>query len=416
MALRHLLLRSFLVLTLVSPWVIAAIQYCHKDELVNLCLGMVTNKNETSGGTDLLMTLGFEGTATNGWMALGIGEQMAGALMFLFISDQQKNVAVSVRTTDGHFQPKMVPNKTPAAEIVSVNSQTDMWQEYSFVCYACDKWATFSPSEKSHPFLWARSLNHQFKTVALDAPIQQHDHYGNFFADMTTSVVASGKPALPPTLDREKGSLGTSEFGSPSVTSGSVVDPGFTAARAHGLLLGLAFMVLFPAGAVVLSTGYAKAFHAHIALQIVASLATFAGVGVMLWPIIKSDGLERLLEGHPMLGIFLIVVVAAQIGLGWWHHQNFVKLQRKTIPTLMHRWNGRLLLLLGAINTAFGLIFAQERAAGKLIWGIIAAIEAIVFLILVPELSRRKKMISYPLPTKKEDYSEEQGLLEESHF
>lgn len=91
MALLRFLLLAFFGTVLFSSRVAAAIQYCHKDELVNLCLGMAAAKNETSGGTDLFVTLGFEGSATTGWMALGVGEQMAGALMFLMISDQQKS-------------------------------------------------------------------------------------------------------------------------------------------------------------------------------------------------------------------------------------------------------------------------------------------------------------------------------------
>ncbi|KAI1114945.1 CBD9-like protein [Nemania sp. NC0429] len=411
MALLCFLSRVFLGTVLLSSCVTAAIQYCHKDELVNLCLGMATAKNETSGGTDLFVTLGYEGSATKGWMAIGIGEQMAGALMFLMISDQQKNAVLSVRTTDGHFQPQMAPDRTPVAEILSTNSQTDVWQEYAFVCYACDEWATFNPSEKNQPLIWARGLDQTFKTAALDARIRQHDHYSLFWADMTAGTFSSGDAAIPPKLDRSKGSFGASDFGNPSGTSGSDVDPGFTVARAHGLLLGLAFMVLFPAGAVVLSTGYTKAFEAHVALQIVASVSTFGGIALVAWPILKNDGFERLLRGHPVFGTVLLVLLGAQIFLGWWHHRSFVTLRRKTAPTYVHRWNGRLLLILGTVNTAVGIVFAKEKTAAKLIWGTLAAVEAIVFLIVVPELSRRKGEQSFVLRARQEPNTEERGHL-----
>ncbi|KAI1127137.1 CBD9-like protein [Nemania abortiva] len=409
----HFLSRGLLGVALFCSWATAAIQYCHKDELVNMCLGMTTAKNEATSKTDLFMTLGFEGSATTGWMALGIGEQMAGALMFLMISDQQKNVVLSVRTTDGHFQPQLAPEKTPVAEILSVNSQTDTWQEYAFVCYSCDKWATFNPSEKSHPFIWARGLTQKFKTATIDARIRQHDHYSLFWVDMTAGAPAPGEAAAPPALDRSKGSFGASDYGSPSASSGSSADPGFTAARAHGLLLGLAFMVFFPAGAVVLHTGFAKAFEAHVALQLVASLSTFGGVALIAWPIVKNDGFETLLRGHPFFGTVLVILVGIQIWFGWWHHRNFVKLQRKTTPTFVHRWNGRLLLALGTINTAFGILFAKEKAAAKLIWGTLAAVEAIVFLIIVPELVRRKEQLYIP-PSKQHDSGEERGHLLET--
>lgn len=58
-----------------------------------------------------------------------------------------------------------------------------------------------------------------------------------------------------------------------------------------------------------------------------------------------------------------------------------------------------------------GIVFAKERAAAKLIWGILAAIEAIIFLIVVPELSRRKRGQSYILPAKQQANTEERGHL-----
>lgn len=58
-----------------------------------------------------------------------------------------------------------------------------------------------------------------------------------------------------------------------------------------------------------------------------------------------------------------------------------------------------------------GIVFAKERAAVKLIWGILAAVEAIVFLIVVPELSRRKTEQSFKAPAKQQANTEERGYL-----
>ncbi|KAH7323274.1 hypothetical protein B0I35DRAFT_477147 [Stachybotrys elegans] len=392
---------------------LGAIQYCHKDELANICLGIVGAKNESSSGVDLYVTLGYEGTATTGWMAMGIGEQMAGALMFLIIADQSKNAVLSVRTTAGHFQPQEAPDKTPAAELLSINSQTDTWQEYAFVCYSCDSWATFNPTEKSHPLIWARELKQTFEVATSDARIHQHDHYSLFWADMTASAPDAGQAAAPPTVDRSKGTFGASDFGAPADGSESESDPGFTAARAHGLLLGFAFMILFPAGAAVFSTGYSKSFVAHVTIQLTAMVCAFSGVGLMLWPIIANNGFERLLEAHPALGSVLMALVGIQIWLGWWHHKNFVKYRRRTAPSFAHRWNGRLLLVLGTANTAFGLVFAKERASARMVWGTLAAVEAIVLLIVVPELARRKEQMEDASSKQKVEGDERGHLLSE---
>jgi hypothetical protein len=104
---------------------------------------------------------------------------------------------------------------------------------------------------------------------------------------MTQSAAASGSVG-PMALDKTLGSYGLSDF------SGSTpdVDPGFTSSRAHGLLLSLAFMVLFPSGAMVFSTGYGKGFRLHVILQLLASMSVLGGVALVAWPIVTDGGVS----------------------------------------------------------------------------------------------------------------------------
>ncbi|KAI0153133.1 CBD9-like protein [Xylariaceae sp. FL1272] len=397
----------------------AAIQYCHKDKVVNLCIGIVTTENNQTSGTDVYFTIGYEGSASVGWTAIGFGEVMNGSLMFVIISDRQKHAIVSVRTTQGHFEPQVASEESPSAEILAINSKTDQWQEYSFVCYTCDKWATFDPSRTSQPLIWARGLNQVFESASSDARLQQHDHYSLFWADMTAAGAEPGDATYVPALERTRSNFGTSDSeGSKSGSRDSQFNhnPNFTTSRVHGLLLALAFMAVFPSGAVLLITGYRDAFRYHVSLQILGSISSLIGIVVIAWPAFRNNGLRAFLRSHPTFGTLLMIMLGIQHWLGWRHHRSFSAQQRNTVSTFLHRWNGRLLLLFGALNTAFGLVFSHEQLTGKLLWGILAAIEAILFMIVVPELVRRKtSLIQSPSKGSNGGNDDEQGHLMRSY-
>lgn len=63
----------------------SGLQYCHEDVSVpvHFCVAIAERYNATSASKDLVVTLGHRMFSENGWVGLGIGGGMAGALLFV---------------------------------------------------------------------------------------------------------------------------------------------------------------------------------------------------------------------------------------------------------------------------------------------------------------------------------------------
>jgi hypothetical protein len=63
----------------------SGLQYCHEDVSVpvHFCVAIAERYNVTSGSKDLVVTLGHRRFSENGWVGLGIGGGMAGALLLV---------------------------------------------------------------------------------------------------------------------------------------------------------------------------------------------------------------------------------------------------------------------------------------------------------------------------------------------
>lgn len=86
---------------------------------------------------------------------------------------------------------------------------------------------------------------------------------------------------VPPAPPRRKLTYATS-FTYPK-SSKSLGDP---KSGAHGMLLALAFMILFPAGSLGLVLGLS--FWAHVGIQLAGALSCFAGVALQVWPMASA--------------------------------------------------------------------------------------------------------------------------------
>lgn len=65
--------------------VTSALQFCQlvPEYKTNLCLAVTSGTNTTTGKNDLSMHMSVDFTDRIGWAAVGIGEEMSGALMFV---------------------------------------------------------------------------------------------------------------------------------------------------------------------------------------------------------------------------------------------------------------------------------------------------------------------------------------------
>lgn len=100
-------------------------------------------------------------------------------------------------------------------------------------------------------------------------------------------------------------------------------------------------------------------------------------------------------NAHPIIGIVVFVMLAFQPLLGWIHHRQFKRYQRRQMASHLHLWDGRIAIVLGIVNGGLGLRLAGARDTLKLAYTIVAAIlgGAWVILALISECRRGRKKV-----------------------
>jgi len=126
----------------------------------------------------------------------------------------------------------------------------------------------------------------------------------------------------------------------------------------HAILLSVVFIVLFPSSALTLhlfpSSKVVSRIHAP--LQIFNSIVAVIGMGVGISCALDFDELNGY---HPIIGMVAIsALVAFQPIMGLVHHLHYRKHKTKTLFAYLHRWLGRLCIILGIINGGLGFMYA----------------------------------------------------------
>ncbi|KAK5938789.1 hypothetical protein PMZ80_008981 [Knufia obscura] len=158
------------------------------------CTSLTQHYNQTSGQADLYVRYQWYKyqESQNGWHAFGLGNKMAGALMFIMYGNPTAptpDMTLSVRSADGHHPPLLIHDiakfNTPAAEgrIPEVDIITSKFEPYSgpyehpelhlkpthvgiadFVVHGYSKWVgtTVSNTSTAQPMIWASKYDQDF--------------------------------------------------------------------------------------------------------------------------------------------------------------------------------------------------------------------------------------------------------------
>ena len=150
---------------------------------------------------------------------------------------------------------------------------------------------------------------------------------------------------------------------------------------AHGTLMGTAFTIVLPLGAILLRTLPARyRVPAHASAQLFAYALIIAGMGLGIWLGRKVRYLDY---AHTVIGLVVISMLAIQAGLGAWGHAQFRVKGRGGWMGLMHTWLGRTLLALGMINGGIGLMLAENTTGGEIAYGVVAGVMGSVYIAVV---------------------------------
>ncbi|KAL4956628.1 hypothetical protein BDW69DRAFT_181405 [Aspergillus filifer] len=307
---------------------------------------------------------------------------MADANMFLvYASSNQNNVTVSPRTAPGHIPPTYNPATKIAVLPGSGIDATDLTA--AIECFTCLKgYGGFMDFDSPNAqWVWAfREIDGEEQENALRsddiaAPIGFHDAFGAVIVDLSRAKTG-------PSSSRDL--FADPDFTAARPVEGAGDDDGssgglneYNAAIAHGILMSISFLVLFPLFALSVPLRYPlMKIHAPLQAITVGLILIGAVLGFNLW---SSAG--RFIHTHAILGLILVsAFTLVQPALGYLQHRHFVRVRGKSYFAYVHRWVGRVGILLGVLNGALGFLWvgASDRHAGgwnvAFVWYVFVAV------------------------------------------
>ncbi|KAK2879320.1 hypothetical protein FQN49_000983 [Arthroderma sp. PD_2] len=326
------------------------------------------------------------------WVGLGQGSEMTGSNIFmLYSASTASNVTLSARAGLGEFMPEHNPNTQ--VTLLSGSGITEGRMVANVRCDNCLTWegGEMDPTDPASPWIWAVKMGASVKSNDVSKSLMIHDNMGAFNLDLTKAVGD----------DRDGNPFGSND--SPNTpdsgSDGTVVSDGGRVARrsAHGLIMSILFLVMFPSFALTLHLvpGANTVTRIHAPLQAVSLIA--AVVGFSLGLSLATD-LNKLNSTHAIIGIVIMVcVILLQPALGLLQHLHFRKTGTRAVQGILHAWLGRCLFVLAIINGGLGLKLSGignpgVPRAGVIAYCIIAAIMTAVYISVVAFMSKKPKL------------------------
>ncbi|KGO73944.1 Cellobiose dehydrogenase, cytochrome [Penicillium italicum] len=327
------------------------------------------------------------------WFALGQGMQMAGANMFV-VYTSGNTVTVSPRSGVGEIEP--LYNKDAQITILNGSGVHDGVITANVRCDTCLKWngGTENVTSSSSPWIWAIKYGDSLNSVSVSESITQHDDHGVTTIDLKK---ATGGNSVNP----------FAQIAHAPISSGEE-DPGFADFRrtvkrkktAHAVLMVLAFVVMFPFFALGLHIFPSKwTVNIHGTFQLLTLAVVIAGFGL---GISLARQIELIDSYHTILGMIIVpCLVLFQPAMGVLQHRFFRKTGGKGPFAYMHRWFGRLMMILGVINVGLGFKLAHAPRGAVIATSVVAvalgvALTPTVLHALISHYLHRKSLHNKP--------------------
>lgn len=324
------------------------------------------------------------------WFALGQGMAMDGSNMFIVYASGN-NITVSPRSCVEHNQP--LYNKDAEISVMNGSGVHGGVTTANIRCDSCLSWngGRTDPTSSASPWIWAVKYGKSMNTARASATLTQHDAHGIAFVNL--------KKSTGPTPDDVFSELSRSD-----IEIGDT-GPAFDAAGlhkkkiAHGVLMIVAFVVLFPFAALALHFfPSSNTVSIHAFLQLINLVISIAGLGV---GISMAQQIHEMHHHHPIIGIVVVAgLTIFQPVMGFLQHRHFRKTGGKGTFAYLHRWFGRIMLALGVINVGLGLQMGgigrsreQWPLGAVATTAVIAGIVGLVYIIVVSIAGRTSRRI-----------------------
>ncbi|KAF5596568.1 cellobiose dehydrogenase [Fusarium pseudocircinatum] len=183
------------------PLVAGAAQYCQFEDShhpLTLCAAVNIHANSTASSADWIITFGYQRVQDAGWVALGIGSGMYGALMFVtYANKSSRDLILNVRRGLGYYEPEPISTE-PQVVTNAISINESGWFEVTFTCYRCSAWSSVTSDGSPQPWIWAANVNQVFTEASADSSMEKHGIYGHFNLDISE---ARGDDSILPQID-----------------------------------------------------------------------------------------------------------------------------------------------------------------------------------------------------------------------
>jgi len=341
----------------------------------------------------------IKGPASREWIGLGQGSQMAGANIFVIYADSDgKNITLSPRLGVGHVQPDY--DSAARVTLLEGSGIVNEVMTANIRCDNCNSWSGGSMlfTDSSSNWIYGIKAGAAVDSDSVSADIPQHDYNAPFNFDLTKA--AGGSSANPFMQSTSSGSSSSSSGGgssspssSGSASSGSSSSDGSSSGAgdsmlsknihyAHGIIMSVAFVILFPLGAIIIRTlHHPKTLWIHAAIQVFSWIAVLSGMGLGLW---LALNMQELNTTHAVIGLVVSTTLVIQPIGGLLHHSLYKRHQKRTAVSYGHIWLGRALITLGAINGGLGLQLAANASSSELVaYGVVAGLVYALYALVV---------------------------------
>jgi hypothetical protein len=326
----------------------------------------------------------MQAPTTYSWVGLGMGFSMSSADMFLIYTDGKGNVTLSPRFSSGHQQPKF--DESMDVKLLEGSGVANGIMTANIQCGNCARNGQMDFRGDNGGWIYASQTGAPLDSGNVEERISMHSDNGAFTWDFRPAV--GGESANPFVDANAKVTTGAAS------STGSSGSNRATILLCHGVLASIAFLVLFPAGAVVMRLGSFKGLvWIHASIQLLAWMVFVTAFGLGLYYGLQINIMS---EAHPIIGIVLLVLVTVQPLLGWVHHRQFVRTGCRTAVSQGHIWIGRVAIVLGMINGGLGLKLARTSTRYVIAYSVVAGIMGLVYVtsIVVGELGRSRRRSS----------------------
>ncbi|TVY59672.1 hypothetical protein LSUE1_G008754, partial [Lachnellula suecica] len=335
------------------------------------------------------------------WVGLGIGKQMAGATIFVMYADGNGNVTISGRDGgQGHVEPGLDSSLMQGVTLLEGSGVVGGNMVANVHCTTCV--LSSAANSQSAPWIAAWMEGSALNSNDAGTEIQQHgpSDYRQFTFDLTQAALtadqnpfvaaatsgsspsssttsgpaaASSSSAAGSSSDTDAGSSSSSqEIG----TSGDTIN---AYSKAHGIIMGLVVVILFPLASLFMRVVRHPWIHAGMQLFNLAAMIAGLGLGVKLAQF--TDQLWN--NTHTRFGVAIVALFLLQPFLGLAHHFTWQKTKSRNSFSHLHIWYGRILIILAVINGGLGLQLAANTRNGEIVYGVLAGVMAVVYVVVV---------------------------------